>query len=297
MRTDVYENVTNQIVTALEKGVRPWHRPWSADHLAGQNVRPMRANGEAYRGINVLMLWGVAVERGYRGSLWMTFKQALELGGHVRKGEKGSQVVYANSLTRTETNIATGEDEERSIPFLKAYTVFNVEQIESLPQRFYVSEPAADPVGRIDRAEVFFASTGAQISHGGNRAYYRPSDDRVQMPPFEAFEAAEAYYATLAHEMTHWTKAPARLDRDFGRKRFGDEGYAMEELVAELGAAFLCADLGLSPEPREEHASYLDHWIKVMKADKRAIFSAAAHAQRAADYLHGRQPQAEEMAA
>jgi antirestriction protein ArdC len=297
MRTDVYENVTNQIVAALENGVRPWHQPWSGDHLAGRISRPLRANGVSYRGINVLMLWGVAVERGYGGPLWMTFKQALELGGHVRKGEKGSQVVYANSVTRTETNTATGEDEERNIPFLKAYTVFNVEQVDGLPSRFYLTEPAADRVGRIERADAFFASTGAQISHGGNRAYYRPSEDRVQMPPFEAFEGPEAYYATLAHEMTHWTKAPARLDRDFGRKRFGDEGYAMEELVAELGAAFLCADLGLSPEPREEHASYLAHWVKAMRADKRAIFSAAAHAQRAADYLHGLQPKAEEMAA
>jgi antirestriction protein ArdC len=132
--------------------------------------------------------------------------------------------------------------------------------------------------------------TGAAIAHGGARAFYVPSADRIQMPPFESFRDACAYYATLIHELTHWTKHASRLNRDFGRKRFGDQGYAMEELVAELGAAFLCADLSLSPEPREEHASYIATWLKVLKQDRRAIFSAAAHAQRAADYLHGLQP-------
>jgi antirestriction protein ArdC len=150
---------------------------------------------------------------------------------------------------------------------------------------------------RIKSTELFVSNTKARIDHGGNRAFYRPSEDRVQMPPFEAFREPEAYYATLTHELTHWTKAPTRLDREFGRKRFGDAGYAMEELVAELGAAFLCADLGLSPEPRPEHAAYLSQWLSVLKTDKRAIFSAAAHAQRAADYLHQLQPTLKEMAA
>ena len=163
--------------------------------------------------------------------------------------------------------------------------------IEGLPAHFHaVAEPQLDPVQRIAQADGFFAATGADIRHGGNQAFYSPAEDRIQMPPFEAFREAEAYYATLAHEMTHWTKGNGRLDRDFGRKRFGDAGYAMEELVAELGAAFVCADLAISPEPRAEHAAYIDHWLKVLKADKRAIFSAAAHAQRAADYLGGLQP-------
>jgi len=298
MKADVYDRVTSSIISQLEQGVRPWFQPWSAEHLAGRISRPLRANGVAYRGINTLMLWAASIECGYAAPIWMTFKQALELGGHVRKGERGSLVVYANSITRTETDEATGEDRERDIPFMKGYTVFNVEQVEGLPAHFYAAaEAAGEPLERIARAEAFFANTGARIDHGGNRAFYRPSEDRVQMPPFEAFREAEAYYATLSHEMTHWTKAPARLDRDFGRKRFGDAGYAMEELVAELGAAFLCADLGLSPEPKEEHAAYLAHWLAVMKEDKRAIFSAAAHAQRAADYLHGLQPQEQEMAA
>jgi antirestriction protein ArdC len=296
MKADVYETVTAQIVAKLEQGVRPWFQPWNAEQAEGRITRPLRANGTPYRGINVLMLWGSATERGYGNPTWMTFKQALELGGNVRKGEKGSLVVYANTITRTEADPNTGEETDRDIPFLKGYTVFNVEQVENLPPRFHApATPAAETVERIGHAETFFAHTGVRIGHGGNRAFYSPAEDRIQMPPFEAFAEPEAYYATLAHEATHWTKGPARLDRDFGRKRWGDEGYAMEELVAELGAAFLCADLSLSPAPREEHAAYLANWLKVLKGDKRAIFSAAAHAQRAADYLHGLQPAAAGM--
>jgi antirestriction protein ArdC len=291
MKADVYERVTALIVAELEQGTRPWFKPWNAEHAAGRITRPLRANGQPYRGINVLMLWGAAAERGYVAPIWMTFKQALELGGNVRKGEKGNLVVYANTITRTETN-ENGEEYERDIPFMKGYTVFNVEQVEGLPARFYAqAERPADPVQRIEGADAFFAATGATIRHGGDRAYFSQVQDLVQMPPFEAFHEAEGYYATLAHEMTHWTKGTGRLDRDFGRKRWGDEGYAMEELVAELGAAFLCADLDLSPQPRDEHAAYIATWLKVLKDDKRAIFSAAAHAQRAADFLHGMQPQ------
>jgi antirestriction protein ArdC len=295
MKQDVYERVTAHIVAELEKGVRPWFKPWNAEHAAGRITRPLRANGQPYRGINVLMLWGAASERGYSAPIWMTFKQAQELGGHVRKGEKGNLVVYANTITKTETD-ENGQENERDIPFMKGYTVFNVEQVEGLPAHFYtLAERPAETVQRIAHAEAFFAATGADIRHGGDRAYFSPAEDKVQMPPIEAFRDAEAYYATLAHEMTHWTKGKDRLERDFGRKRFGDSGYAMEELVAELGAAFLCADLALSPEPRDEHAAYLGHWLAVLKEDKRAIFSAAAHAQRAADYLHGLQPKAEEV--
>jgi antirestriction protein ArdC len=291
MKANVYERITAQIVSELEKGIRPWLKPWNVEHAFGRIVRPNRVNGAAYRGINVFMLWAAAAERGYSSPTWMTFKQASERGGKVRKGEKGSLVVYASTVTRNEVDPYTGEQQQRDIPFMKGFMVFNAEQVEGLPTHLYAqTEPVVDPVRRIKRAETFFASTGAKISNGGNRAYFSPLEDRIQMPPFEAFMEPEAYYATLAHEMTHWTKTAARLDRDFGRKRFGDSGCAMEELVAELGAAFLCADLGLSPEPREEHAAYLGHWLKVLKADKRAIFSAAAHAQRAADFLEGFQP-------
>jgi len=290
MRSDVYQRVTDQIIAELEKGVRPWLKPWNAEHAAGRITRPLRSNLVPYQGINVIMLWAEAVEKGFAAPIWMTFKQALELDAHVRKGEKGSLVVFASSLTRTETDEATGEEEERNIPFMKGYTVFNVEQIEGLPTHYYAPAQARlDPVQRIEKADAFFASTAAQIRHGGNMAYYSATSDHVQMPPFETFRDAESYYATLAHEVTHWTKHGTRLDRDFGRKRFGDEGYAMEELVAELGAAFLSADLDLTPEVREDHASYIDHWLKVLKEDRRAIFTAASHAQRAADFLHGLQ--------
>lgn len=297
MKTDVYQRVTDSIVAELEKGVQPWFKPWNAEHAAGRITRPLRANGIPYRGINVIMLWASAVEQGFSAPLWLTYKQAQEIGGQVRKGAKGSLVVYANTITRSETDEATGEEQERDIPFMKGYTVFNAEQVDGLPAHFYaVQAPALDPVARIERAEAFFAATGADIRHGGNQAYYAAGADRVQMPPFEAFRDAESYYATLAHELTHWTKHPKRLDRDFGRKKWGDEGYAMEELVAELGAAFLAADLDLAAAPRADHASYIACWLKVLKDDRRAIFSAAAHAQRAADYLAGLQ-QREQRAA
>jgi len=257
-RPDIYARVTDRIVADLEAGVRPWFKPWSASHAAGRITRPLRHNGTPYSGINVLLLWSEAVARGFANPLWMTFRQALALGGHVRKGETGSLVVYADRITKTEAS-ENGEDIERSIPFLKAYTVFNVEQIDALPALYTAGQTplTLDPVARIASAEAFFAATRATIRHGGNRAYYAVEPDYVQMPPFESFRDAESYYATLAHEVTHWTRHPSRLDRDFGRKRYGDEGYAREELVAELGSAFLSADLGLTPEPRPDHASYI----------------------------------------
>lgn len=297
-RKDVYSRVTDRIIADLEQGVRPWMKPWNAEHAAGRITRPLRHNGQPYNGINVLMLWSAAMDRGYSAPIWMTYKQAAEMGAHVRKGEKGELVVYANKITRTETDAETGEDEERTIPYLKGYTVFNVEQVEGLPAKFYeLVEPALDPVQRIEAAEAFFAATRADIRHGGNMAYYAIGSDHIQMPPFESFRDAESYYATLAHEATHWTRHAKRLDRDFGRKSFGDAGYAREELVAELGSAFLAADLGLTLEQRDDHASYIGHWLAVLKEDKRAIFSAAAHAQRAADFLNGLQPKAEQEAA
>jgi antirestriction protein ArdC len=290
MKTDIYQKITDRIACELEKGVRPWHQPWNVEHAAGRITRPLRGNGIPYRGVNVLVLWSAAMEKGYAAPIWMTFKQATELKANVRKGERGSLVVYADKIIRAETNAKTGEEAERAIPFLKGYTVFNVEQIDGLPEHFYAEPaPRTGTIERIERAETFLTNTGATVRHGGAKAYYNISQDFVQMPPFESFQDAERYYATRAHEMTHWTRHKARLDRDFGRKRFGDEGYAMEELVAELGSAFLSADLELMPEVREDHASYIASWIKVLKDDKRAIFTAASHAQRAADYLHSLQ--------
>lgn len=289
-RKDVYTRVTERVIADLEQGIRTWMKPWSAEHTAGKISRPLRHNGTPYRGMNVLLLWGEAVAKGYAAPIWMTFKQALELNAHVRKGEHGSLVVYANSITKTEAG-DNGEDVEREIPFMKGYTVFNVEQIEGLPAHYYAKPENPLPLSeRIESADRFMTATGATIYHGGNSAYYAPARDIVQMPPFEAFRDKESYYATALHELTHWTSHKSRLERSFDAKRFGDQGYAREELVAELGAAFLCADLGITPEIRDDHAAYLGHWLNVLKEDKRAIFSAAAHAQRAADYLHGLQP-------
>src|SRR6202167_4665071 len=286
-RKDAYSRITTQIVEYLERGVRPWTRPWNAEHAAGRITRPLRFNGQPYSGINVLSLWMSALIQNFAAPIWMTYRQAGELNAHVRKGEKGSLVVYANAITRAEYDDKTGEDVEHEIPYMKGYTVFNVEQIEGLPEIYYAkAAPPPDHVARIDHAEKFLRATGAKIAHGGNRAFYSLSTDAVQMPPFETFRDADSYYSTLAHELTHATGAKSRLDRDFGGHRFGSNAYAQEELVAELGAAFLCADLELALEPREDHAAYIANWLEVLKGDNRAIFTAAAHAQRAADYIH-----------
>ncbi len=299
-RPDIYARITNQIVGALERGVKPWTQPWNAAHAAGPVSRPLRHGGQPYAGINVVTLWATAMERSYSAPIWMTFRQAMQFGGHVRKGEKGAPVVYADKLVRSDERSdgkaegGSGDDGIRVIPFLKSYTVFNVEQIDGLPQRYYelaTAEP--NPDTRIANAEAYFAATGADIREGGNAACYIPALDVIHMPPFEAFRDAQGYYSTLAHECTHWTRHESRLNRDFGRKKFGDAGYAREELVAELGAAFLCADLGITLEDREDHAAYIGSWLQVLKSDSRAIFTAAAHAQKAVSYLHGLQPNAD----
>ena len=288
-KQDIYTRITNQIVSHLEKGVRPWVRPWNAEHAAGRITRPLRHNRKPYSGINVLSLWASAMAQNFAAPIWMTFKQASELDAHIRKGEKGSLVVYADSITRKETDEKTGDEIDREIPFLKGYTVFNVEQINGLAEVYYANAaPALDPVARVEHADKFFAALGAAIRHGGNRAFYSIAADAIQMPPFESFQDADSYYATLAHECTHWTGSKTRLDRDFGGHRFGSEGYAVEELVAELGAAFLCADLELALEPREDHASYIATWLKVLATDNRAVFTAAAHAQRATEFINNR---------
>lgn len=289
MRNDLYQRITDRIVSQLEQGVRPWMQPWSAGADGARIVRPLRFNGEPYNGINVVMLWSAAQEKGYAAPIWMTFKQALAFEAHVRKGEQGSLVVYADKLVRKGSDDA-GEESERVIPYLKSYTVFNVEQFEGLPARFYAKpEPKGQLVRRIEHADAFFAATCASIVHGGSRACYVARTDNIHMPCIDCFRDAESYYATLAHETTHWTSHPSRLAREFGRQRWGDEGYAMEELVAELGAAFLSADLDLTPEVRDDHAAYIASWIKVLKNDKRAIFAAVSHAQKAVDFLHGPQ--------
>lgn len=293
-RTDFYSRITDRIIEDLASGVRPWMKPWNGSNADGRITRPVRHNGRPYSGMNVLLLWSEQISRGFASSMWMTFKQALELGAAVRKGETGSTVVFASRFTKSETD-GNGGEVDREIPFLKAYSVFNVEQVEGLPDHYYHRpEIVLDPVARIEEADRFFRHTGAVIRHGGNQAFYAPSSDVIQMPPFETFKDAASYYATLSHEATHWTAAEKRVGRDLSRYAKDRSERAREELIAELGSCFLCADLGLVPElePRPDHASYLQSWLKVLADDKRAIFQAAAHAQRATAFLHGLQPEA-----
>ena len=290
VRPDLYARVTDAIVADLEAGVRPWTKPWTCNGRSGPVSRPLRVGGQPYSGVNVLLLWSEALAQGFTAPTWMTFRQAQALGAQVRRGAHGATVVYANRIRRVEDR-GDGREVERSIPFLKAYTVFNVAQIDGLPAA-YLGEASTAPSAerRIERAHDFFASTGARVRYGGGEAYYAPGPDHIQMPSEESFPDIVDFYATRAHESVHWTRHPTRLNRDFGRKRWGDEGYAREELVAELGAAFLCADLGLDLRPRRDHADYIGDWLKVLKNDKRLVFQAAAFAQKACDCLHGLQP-------
>jgi antirestriction protein ArdC len=281
---DIYAQVTAKIVADLENGVRSWNQPWT-NRGGGEVLIPIRHNGVSYRGVNVLLLWIEAMRKGFSSPKWMTYNQAQTLGGQVRKGERGSMVVFTKPLEVTRTDEA-GAEVEKNIRLLRRYTVFNTEQIENLPAEFYPQPEAPHPLDeRIEAADSFVNATGAVLNHGGDRAFFAPSRDIIQMPPFERFTGKEAYYATLLHELTHWTGHESRLKREFG-KRFGDRIYANEELVAELGAAFLCASLGITPEIRQDHAAYIGDWLAILKEDNRAIFRAAAHAQRAADFLN-----------
>lgn len=294
-RTDIYARITERIVADLEKGVRPWVQPWRAANANGRVTRPLRHNGQPYTGLNVLLLWSEAMARGFASPIWMTLRQANELGAHVRKGESGATVVYASRFTKTEFD-AHGGEVEKDIPFLKAYTVFCCDQIEDLPDHYYRrAEPAPDPVERIEHADRFFDNTGAAVRYGGDKAYYSPVTDHIQLPRPEFFRDMVSFAAIRAHETLHWTAAPHRLNRDLSRYHKDKTDRAREELLVEIGSAMICADLGLVPElePRPDHVSYVASWLKLLGDDRRAIFQAAAHAQRAVAYLHSLQPQAE----
>lgn len=282
---DIYDRITQKIITYLEQGELVWRKPWSSDNLAGNVMRPLRWNDIPYTGINTIMLWATAAEKGYASPYWMTFKQADSMKAHVRKGEKGTFVVYADKIVREEPT-SDGQTETVQIPFLKQYTVFNASQIEGLPEGFYKLPEIknVNPETRIEELERFFEQTKAKIVTGTEAAYVL-TRDHIEMPPFECFIDSPNYYATLAHELTHWTRHPSRLNRDFNRKKWGDEGYAKEELVAELGACFLGADLGFEPVPQEQHAAYIQSWLQVLKDDKRFIVQAASHAQKAVEYV------------
>ncbi len=291
-KQDIYDRVTSKIVADLESGVLTWVQPWQIiKHAAGSITRPLRASGEKYRGINVLILWATALEKSYICPIWLTVQQGNKLGAYVKKGEKATYVFFFDKFKKTEVDKKTGEATLKEIFFGRSYAVFNGEQFNGLPGHFTATvEPVRlTPIERDSVCEAFFANTGADVRHGGNRAFYRRSDDFIQLPKPEQFQSTESYYGAKAHEFIHWTAHPKRLDRQFGEK-FGDQKYAIEELVAEIGAAFLCADLAITPEPGADHAAYVGSWLKALKEDKRLIFSAAAQAQKAADFLHGLQP-------
>lgn len=271
---DIYQTVTDRIITALEQGTAPWLKPW-AEGKCGTMGPFNAATGRPYNGINWLVL-------GSGG--WLTFKQAKELGGSVRKGEKGTQIVFWSfpKIKDTETG------EEKVVPFAKGYTVFAVEQCEGLNEA-KLKAPAPITAGQTS-INVIAAQAGAQVRHGGSKAFYSPSTDHVQMPSIDAFESADAYAGTLAHELVHWTGHQSRCDRQFG-KRFGDDAYAFEELVAEIGSAFVCAQTGI-PLEGLQHTSYVASWLKVLKNDKRAIFTASSQAKKAAEFLLEQEEQA-----
>lgn len=278
MKRDVYQEVTDTIITALETGTAPWVKEW--DGSMGQAL-PLRATGEEYQGINVILLWCAAMSKGFGNRTWMTFNQAKKLGGMVRKGEKGTGIVFASTFEKTDKNDA---DKVQRIPFLKRYTVFNCDQIDGLPEKYNgeIEQSIGAGEGHIDDLQAFFANTGAQINHGPTIApHWNPNTDTIGMPPVEQFSSAHAYYGTLAHELTHWTGHTPRLDRDM--KYQTKEGRAFEELIAEIGSAFICAHIGAEPS-RENTASYVASWLAALKNDKRFIFRAATQAQAACNY-------------
>jgi len=282
MSADLYAATTARIVAALEQGVAPWVRPWST----GVDTLPMNAQtGRAYRGINVVLLAMESQRQGYALDRWLTYRQAAELGAQVRRGEQGSTVVFWRLKKFDATADAYPQEREddvpeRVIPLLRAYTVFNVAQVDGLPSKVHAAaKPTWEPEARAD--ELLLMS-GASIHHGGPVACYRPAVDDIQLPPRGRFPTAASYYGTALHELTHWTAHPKRCDRQLG-KRFGDDAYAAEELIAEMGAAFLCAHCRI--DGQLEHASYVDHWLRVLRTDKRAVFVAATKAQQASDFV------------
>lgn len=279
------QRVTNQIRAALEQGVRPWVRPWNSEHAGDAFALPLRANGTPYRGINVLILWSAALEQGYAARSWYTFKQAQALGGAVRRGERGRPVVfYSGNRTQAEGSNDEASDAAPARAVLRSYVVFNAEQLDGLPSAAAHEIVSLELAGGVDLAERF-ARVPAHVEHAGSHAFYVPSQDFIRMPPQSAFPDQRRYYATLAHELAHWTRHPTRLDRDFGSNRFGDAGYAREELVAELTSAFIGAELGLPVDHINDHASYIDAWLKVLDREPGALLAAAGKAQAAADFL------------
>ena len=282
---DLYAHVTDSIVAAIEAGASEFRLPWQRTGIG--NILPVNAaTCTAYNGVNILSLWAEAMTRGYDRGIWATYRQWASLGAQVRKGARGSCVIFYKEYEAEPDPDNESDDGKRR--FARASWVFNAQQVDGfdLPDI-----PDLPPIERITKADQLIEKNGADIRHGGEQAYYRRKDDFIQMPDERLFTAddeakrTEDYYAVLFHELTHWTGAAHRLDRDL-HKRFGDDTYAMEELVAELGSAFLCGELSITPRPRPDHTGYIAHWLEVMKEDKRAIFTAAARASEAVTFLN-----------
>lgn len=287
---DLYESVTNTIIAALEAGTPPWVCPWNGTQ--GSLTPANLSTGRNYRGINVLLLNVQAMSRGYAHNRWMTFQQARALGACVRKGETGTGIVFFKMLERDDDSgrpAANDDGPRKVIPLLRQFIVFNASQIDGLPEALTALPAPAEGWTAIASADAILERSGAVIRHGGDRAFYRPSDDVIQLPPQAAFPQAESYYATALHELTHWSGHESRCHRTLlGRQHI--EAYAYEELVAELGSAFLCCHCGLSGEL--QHASYIEAWLKALRNDKRLIFTAASMAQKATDFLIGQKVEA-----
>ena len=274
---DMYQEVTNQIIEALDNGVKPWVCPWETN--GGFGGLPVNFQSKkAYSGINILLLWVSATKLNFSSNYWLTFKQASELGGCVRKGEKGTRIVFYKMLEVEDK--ATGEKD--NIPMLKSFVVFNASQIDGLNLEVVAADDESTSFEAIERAEMFLSATGANIKESGANAYFRPSTDEIVLPSRERFTNGADFYATALHELTHWTGAKHRLDRIKGSS-FGSEDYAFEELIAELGASFLMAGLNIGGDV--QHESYIASWLERLRNDKRYIFKAASAASKAHQYL------------
>ncbi|HCY54780.1 MAG TPA: antirestriction protein ArdC [Oceanicaulis sp.] len=283
-RADIYEEITNKIISQLEDGRLPWVQPWARNGNSSVAMPLNASTGRTYSGINILLLWGAAIERGFAGQSWLTFRQALSLGGNVRKGERGTTVVYADKFvpqSEKDRALQSG-DEPSAIPFLKRFTVFNADQCEGLPEHIAPQAPPV-PEGLIDpTVHAIISATGIDFRIGGDRAFYVPRHDYVQVPPPQAYFDTIDWHRTALHELGHATGHPSRLDRDLSGS-FGCRKYAFEELIAEMTAAFTCAALGIEPTVR--HADYIGSWLEVLREDKRAIVRAASQASKAADWI------------
>jgi antirestriction protein ArdC len=295
-RANLYDEVTVRIVSELEAGRFPWVQPWGKSGGTGPGLPRNALTGRAYSGVNILILWGAVIEHGFPSQSWMTFRQAQEAGGCVKKGERGQTVVYADRFTpEAEKQRAAREGgDAKAVPFLKRFTVFNIAQCEGLRPGL-ASDPGPLPEREIvPLAEEVIAASGVEFRIGGDKAFYAPDPDFVQVPPQPAFFEQINYYRTCLHELTHATGHPKRLGRDL-KNAFGSKDYAREELVAEMGSAFLCAALGIVPTVR--HADYLGAWLAVLREDNRAIFRAASAASKAAEWLLARHREAQDTQA